>query len=178
MKNKIISKMIVITLLTVWLAACSFPPKVKTPRGKDRVPVNTAAELAAFETAIDDDYQYYQRLREQDELKASIVDLKQQVIELKKRIQQNNIVPSKPASIGKNNPEHLSTVTATVAPAIMTAKKSQVIPEKEWMDSQAEKQATPITKNKRLAKLLKDPKNLCKCCNLNWLGMRTLTHLW
>lgn len=162
MNNKTISKLIVITLLTVWLAACSLPPKVKTPRGEHRVPVNTAAELAAFETAVDDDYHYYQQLREQDELKASIVDLKQQVIELKKRIQQNNTVPSKPASIGKNNPGQLSTVTAPVAPAIMAAKKSQIIPEKEWMDSQAEKQAAPIAKNKRLAKLLKDPKNLVK----------------
>lgn len=76
MNNKTISTLSVI-LLTIGLAACSFPPKVKTPRGQHRVPVNTAAELAAFENAIDDDYQYYHQLKEQDELKASIVDLKQ-----------------------------------------------------------------------------------------------------
>lgn len=162
MNNKTISKRIVITLLTVWLVACSLPPKVKTPRGEHRVPVNTAAELAAFETAVDDDYHYYQQLREQDELKASIVDLKQQVVELKKRIQKNNTVPSKPSSASKHNPGQLSTLTAPAASAMMITKKPEVIPEKEWMDNQAEKQVAPITKNKRLAKLLKDPKNLVK----------------
>ena len=161
MNNKTISKIITI-LLTVWLAACSFPPKVKTPRGEHRVPVNTAAELAAFETAVDDDYHYYRQLKEQDELKASIVDLKQQVITLKKQVQQNNTVRSKPLSADKTNSGQPATVAAPVAPAVMTTPKKEVIPEKEWLDSETEKQTSLITKNKKLIKLLKDPKNLIK----------------
>lgn len=161
MNNKTISKIIAI-LLTVWLAACSFPPKVKTPRGEHRVPVNTAAELAAFETAVDDDYHYYRQLKEQDDLKASIVDLKQQVITLKKQVQQNNTVRGKPLPVDKTDSGKPPMVAAPVAPAIMTTPKKEVIPEKEWLDSETEKQTSLIKKNKKLTKLLKDPKNLIK----------------
>lgn len=159
MKNKMILKMLGMTLLISLLMSCSAPPKVKTPKGDRRVPVNNVAELSAFETAIDDEYYRSSQIAEQEELQSTVADLKRQVVELKKQIQTNNIA-LKPSTITDNRVS--AAAKNVVSPVMSASKKESVSIEKEWIDRPSNNQADDVANNKKLAKLLKDQKNLVR----------------
>ncbi len=66
--------------LIVTLAACSSPPKLATPSGSQRVPINNAAALSAYQTQM---ARVDSEASKRSELEATVSALQRQVAELK-----------------------------------------------------------------------------------------------
>lgn len=196
--------MIIESIIALLIVSCSSPPKVKTPRGNHRVPINHPSDLAAFEVATDNNDSYRANTIYQDELKSIIVELKKQVTELQQQIKHHTTLsksnktthhpiqtiqpsisttstsPQKtkgpittdPATYSpnrgsaRNEFENVVSVQPNVSEEnVRQSNQSQKFApmnfdKEDWLDSREQKQSTSIQKNKKLAKLIKDPKNL------------------